>query len=610
MPIDNNENNGQNSGVQTPKVGTGQLEGNNTAGSVYSYKDLARLSAKSGGHFSAEIKKFIENMKPALEKSSQPIDIIRLDKESYGFDYDFIVMAIKNDKNIYYTLVEFAKTGPTSISPTEYLTKIENARRGIQDGPVVIPGISVNEPVTIAAITELKRKYPTYGEDSIISIDGIVIHEQIDLMDPDVAIAVATEVISSLVVSAIVDSGQYDDRAFIEDLLDLKKPANARNVKGLKFVDTTTTEDTVSITGSYRNTNFIIQTSTQSGHKALIPNDHSGMHLIGETRGKVEPTVFEDVDPRTRETRLNFFPTVVMNTIEAVPPTLGQAVLNIISGMLMGRDRRWVAPLAANCNVPGKNIGVLDKLLIDEKTGKIRPAADLSKLPLEELHHEILRRIEDTPAFALDIPDHDVGSAVVEAFKVAATSGNTAEATAAAQQIIDAANAMTNGKFPKDFLQNGSIFADVAELPMAITTGKDGIDRDSSNIDLLYLLSLKATSKEAAAFYQDLAWKYVASDTGNTQESFELRLDIYAQLEALGLKTRVIGKKIRLYFSAEFISALDRAFFESGIPFSVDTTGVAGLVDRNFGFMTTLRHNAGVNLNSMRARPAGRFGRY
>ena len=458
-----------------------------------------------------------------------------------ALDYTYITIAKKagakaSGKVAYFTLV-LARSGVASMSPAEYLGLLRTP-----NSKIALPSRGINNHLDSAIESKLKFAGLIGAKTTIISLGGLVIDATAALDETTAAYSV-----SEAVNDITVFLAEYDEANTGVKLRTFKK-ISVLNMPMTGTVFSPAPGETRYATGGVQ------VKGSLTLHENYSELNTGGSETIASAVYSVQPIIMQSPEGRIdRETNMveNIsLPIIAISAIETPLPTTGSALLAIHAvAEVTTSDRGWLKPLLQNIG-PGRDPGSLAASVRVSPTAKFGKI-DLTKgFSLEEKVRVTLDLIEDKPVIALDIPAFGFGAGQLQAFVDAANN-----VPGAAQSIIDAAKAVTDGRFNEANVNASNIIAGVSTMPVGSYTSKTG-NISTDEIGVLYV----GAHKKAAELEPLVIETMLADGT-----SEERKVELLAAVDTASNNIQISGHKTRVYLNGAFLDELSVALAESGV---------------------------------------------
>jgi len=556
------------------------LQEHNTSTQTVGFLDAVKLAptAKQLSNVGdKEIGVLVKNLQEVISGLTiHDTDIFHFKKSEFRLSYDFIVIASKSGNDVSYFSILLAATGPTGATPTDIINDIEN---GVI---TIIPGVSIEKRFVQKIMPTLEKAYPNAD---IKPIYGLIVPAEVNLESMDVARYIAGEAISIVGTEIMVRSGMFNEQSFLDILYTRDGKPSYKQKNSVTILPEGIA---ISQLDEVKRVEVVVDFNLETMNRANTgPNDEAGSLSPVSTYGFIEVIPYEDtIDERTGLETVKFAPLVVLNGIDLMLESRGQASLALTTIDLMRKDNRWIEVIAANLK-DGKDVGYLAKFMTGPD-GKHMKAIPLSKSKKTSERQAIAGRlIQGDAGLAIDIQTFGSNIGHLHAYQFASGEGQIANA--ARKAIVKANHELTGGTFPLDY-PIGEMFAERSvDLPYGDYI-VDGETRPLSEVDITFLSRYPEN--------EDLAYQLIDTTVGNAGDPYLDRLKIYEQL---GLNATIKGVLTRIYMSGSYMDELEYALEDAGIapeaPVATIDTGV-----RRFNTKHVIDRMASKNTHARAAR--------
>lgn len=547
---------------------------------------LSLMSAGQGSEYTNNIANVLADIYKNSQRSLKPAIHI-LDKEVLNLAYSTIVVSLQNKDDISYFIILLEATGRKPLTASEImseytaLTKAPNQNRfAIYTADAAIDDVLHNHIHTVL------RSH--YKADKFVSVDGIVLHTNHSEFDK-IAHMIATIAYNACLAETVIDG---------ENVKDLDLELSAREVASsgerLKYesfmgksTHATPNELDAPVRSDWRVDLVSVNTSNTVRSLNLQNNRNQITRVAGFVDALPEETTINDNGVAKQV--LRFRPHIVVTSNSSTCPTLGFALLGLLSSTVMTKQNMWLGALRPTTK---QNVGALNVITkVDKGVGE---KIDLSnkKYSMDEVWSVIAQMYSLDPVVSMDVEAFGPQTYYLSAFSAAANPINTGEKQAAGRLIVSAASQLTGGRFPSNFNPDLVFAHEGVIIPTGTYTDKHG-ERDIREIDLALLANM---TDDPAILNTWALSNLPASKSG--LDPFITKVDIINRLIP---SAEITGKAIRVTFSALFINELINTAIACNFNADIDPE-VKRNADHNLSIMASMYQGAGINSNAGFAR--------
>lgn len=468
------------------------------------------------------------------------------DKEVFtNLAYSSVVVSYVDNLVVYYYIILLEETGRRPMTAHSISNEYNTALRNNNHRAFIYTADDAINSVLRDIIEEhLAADYP--DAQDYINVDGIVVtynHPDIENIIP---------VISSIAFNACYLEAMMQ-RNVITDL-NLADAVKHKNNNIIKFETPSILGISLNEIGNPYRTDWeldLVVTNNNPSSNRLL-NSEDTRRRITKVSGFVE-AIPCSVNLNQQQNQFNnnnqvirLRPQIVMTSVAINNfPSLGYALLGLLSGLYMSDRNMYLGVLRPTTK--NNNIGNLNIITaVDDGVGEPIDLNNKEYAP-EDVLNLINTMFSVEPVISLDIESYGAQSHYLSILALGANPNAGQLRTVALDNIVKAANRLTNNTFPLDYNRNEIFAIDGTVIPMGRYSDKDGI-RDIREFDLAMLCrhtnDMQILSKWAAS----------ASPNNITGiDSYMTRVDIISKFIP---SAEITGKATRVTFHNKFLQTL------------------------------------------------------
>lgn len=524
------------------------------------------LSIMNSGIGSEFLNKFVEAVKTSyageLNTNNGKLIVIPMDNETNkNIAYSSIIVALaKGNIATYFTIV-LEGTGRKPLDAITFTNELMMLSRNPHQMNRYNETYVTSDVIDAVYHTEIRKQLSlVLNSNSVkfIQADAMVIPYHNVELDQAYIRPIASAALNSCIVESAKTNGEFLDLNIFES----KKQNNAITLKIENNIIPKTVKD---IAGKPVRADFTVElVAVDNRANTTSINMQNNKEVATKALGFVDAMPELVLIPGTPNYALTLRPHIVVTSLEGALPTTGYALLSLVTSVIMSNDDMWIGAVSPKINDNLHDYGSLNILtnLENNPDGKGSPI-DFKTLNSTELQTMIKRLFSLAPMLSIDVELCGAQTSVTSIFATAAANPNStdeAEKVArekAAQEIIAAANWLTNGGFPKTYSIN-DIFINVGiVVPTGKWIDKTGEMRDIRDIDLAMI----ATLTNDKALIEEWAKSNVPYSISGI-DSYTTKVRILSQLN---IGAEISGKAIRCTFSDQFIGTLANGCQAAGL---------------------------------------------
>ena len=556
------------------------------------------MAANNGSEYTNKMAKSIVDIYKGLPSGERP-KVSILDKEMIpGLAYSSVVVSMSSGQTVDYYIIALEATGRAPMSASDIVAEVQSSLMTKGQIPFIyVPADAIDkvlhEKIRGTLVSE-------YGDGySFISVDGLIVpntqHEDEQLFVRVAAIAFnACKSEKELIAGNVKDLNIRIAKEQTPNTV-LKLESNLLKQTIKDEVDNPIRSDWQMELNVIDTTNNITSLNLQNAKTTLTRTTG----FIDAIPQSIQIPTMPGTPP-TNAWRLHPHVVVISNSVYATTP--GYTLLGLISSLTMLNDNMWVAALMPKDNKKAlRNTGALNIVTnLENNANGIGAVLDLSDKSIkpEEAYATIKNMFSEAPVVSYDIESFGPQTHYSSIFALAAQPGQTEAKWNAAKDIVEAANWLTDGRFPTDFPLSNIFVGSGIIVPTGKWTDKTG-ERDIRDVDTAFV----ATQTQDT----EMINKWVLSglpkeQTG--QDPFISKVDIISKL----IPNAVIsGKAIRVTFTANFINTLMNAAAEAGLNANYEPS-IKFVETTSLEVLNQYMAGAGVNSQATFARQATQAG--
>lgn len=519
--------------------------------------NLPILNTNKGSEYTTQ---FVAFLKEAFEKnfpvkSKQPNIVVLDNAIKQQLAYSSVIVSVLLNAKVNYFVILLEATGRGPVRASAMASEIYNAEKmPMQGNRGAIKIFTADDGIDKVLHNEISQAIlEQYGDAvGINPVDGIVIPARTQ-PSYDFCHNIAAVAYNACFLEYTISSGQLKDINI----------ANAKNASGQSFLRIESNMSRVqmkNLVGEPVRSDFAIKLI----ESPLLNGNYQSLNL-GETPHDLSVvTGYVDAIPTPVPVQtmpggpvgsvLRMRPNVIITSINPAVPTLGYALLGLVSSLVMTNQNMWLA-----CVTPKDkhNTGALNLFTnLEANPNNIGAVLDLSpkERSLDETYAVLKQMYLQDVMVTLDVPSFGPETSYLSAFAVAAQAGQTKAKTVASNDIIKTAHELTNGGFPLDFPANEIFVGGSVNVPTGTWFDKTG-ERDIRDIDLPFIL----TQPGDIGLANEWAFSNITS-TG--KDPYVEKVKVIAKVIP---DAEISRKAIRVTFTPKFIMTLAEAARSAGL---------------------------------------------
>lgn len=558
-----------------PAAAPQQVQRNNNR---WSFHDMGRpgfrspLSAGMGSEYLNRLQvELAETYKRA--DSSYQITLVPVEREIHSLAFSALVVCMQdkttpNKQIAFHVLVVEATGGSLPVETLNF--------NGVQVEKVLVAGDAVDKVYMERVSTKLRQAFPDYV---LLNADACVVPSALNLDDKPALHSLARN--AGLACATILGMHSPDFR----ELNLAESMHDSTLVVTQKYANVALADDVGAPMRSDVLVEFTSQKNKQQGVAQLQTlNSGESVEKVGLTSGFIDflwaPVAPQNpygayaqmyqnpLMPMPQPTQ-KFAARLVLTHTHCNYLSTPAAILMQLGVALAVRDNNnWFMAFSNN---RGSSVGAGKKKHYIHDVGALGYEANLNNDPSgvgsrvdtvsdafapEDLAKLLMMTVQPGLIVSFDVPE--CGPETWYSSFISAASNNNAEAL---EDLVNAANTLTNGRFIQNFAKGTPIFTDIGNrVHLGHYTDSDGVKRDLREIDYLAVANLMGDTDPKVL--RD--W----TDTFNLTNVYPLEQRLAARLRIMkGLfpTVEVTGYATRVTFTEAFLSALARSFQEAGL---------------------------------------------
>lgn len=592
MGIHDKNGNGQNTGAPNANAGVNPSqqqpdESMNTRGAVASIgfglsaANLPILNTNKGSEYTTQFVTFLKEAydKNISNKAKQPKIVVLDNAIKQRIAYSAVVVAMLLNAKVNYFVILLEATGRGPVKANAMAAEIYAAEK-IPNNNNRIRIYTADDGIDKELHSEIRNAlFEAYGDVEMYPVDGVVIPSRVQ-PSYDFCHNIATISYNACFLEYMLAGG------LIKDI----NIATAKNEAGMSFLrieSNMSRTQLKNLVGDPVRSDFaikLIESPMNQQYSSLnlgeSPND------LTLTTGYVDaiptPVPVPTVPGGPINSVLRMRPNVVITSVNPAVPTLGYAMLAIVSSLVMTNQNMWLASVMPKDK---HNTGALNLFAnLENNANRVGAVLDLSNKDrtLDEVYAVLRQMFMQDVMVTLDVPSFGPETSYLSAFAVAAQANSTPAKTAAAADIIKSAHELTNGNFPADFPINEIFIGSAINVPIGTWADKTG-DRDIRDIDLAFILSQTGDI--------NLANDWAFSNTPTGKDPYVEKVKVIAKVIP---DAEISRKAIRVTFTPRFITTLADASQRAGLDARYEPE-ITFAETTNYDIMTAYYGAAGVS---------------
>jgi len=566
---------------------TGNTDASNGVGNFIGFggREVFTMTTNLGSEYVNKLSQSIVEVYKQLPVSDRP-KVSILDKTVIGnLGYSSIVIHHKTTSGVVnYFIALLEGTGDLPKTAEQIIAEVSAASKQTGQIPYVFTtSDAIDSILHDEVIRALTIEYNNRTEFK--SVDAVVVpatqHE-----NENIVINIAAIGFNAVTIDGLLSDGKVAD--FNITLAKKKSPNTMLRFDSNMFKQTVANEVDAPIRADWQ----IELNAISANNNIISPNMRDGKikltHVAGFTDAIPEEIAVPTMPGMPVTTQLRLHPHHIVTSNGVQTPTPAMMLLGVVSSLVMTNESMWLAALLPE---DGKkvlhNTGALNLItnLENEQNGIGKPL-DLSKnkLTVDGAYALIKQMFSLGSIVSYDVESYGPQTYYTSALAVAAEPGNSQAKLAAASDIIDAANWLTNGNFPSDFNPNEIFTTSGVVVPLGKWSDKTG-ERDIRDIDLSFIAT---NSGEIDTINKWALSSLPKEATG--MDPYLTKVEIIAKL----IPTAVItGKAVRVTFTDKFITTLINAATNAGLD-AIYEPAVKFAETNNLGIISNYFANASV----------------
>jgi hypothetical protein len=508
------------------------------------------MQSNQGSEYTLTLAKAVLEVYKTLPSANKP-KISIFDKEKLtNLAFSALAISYEASNTVNYFIVLLEATGRAPMKASSIMDELIQASKTPNTKPLIyttddaVDGVLHNE-----VIKALSAEYQ--GEREFKSVDGMIIPNTVQQVE-SIANVVAAIAFNAVTVEAEIAGGFKD--------LNISNARAGSKSSVLRIESNMNGAQTVNEVGSPVRADFkleLVVADQNAGLESL--NLQNGRNVLTKTSGYIDAVpIMVDIPtmPGTPVVRqLRFRPNIVITSNVAQAPTTGFALLGLVTSLVMVNPNMHLGSLMPKNAM--HNAGALNIMANVENNQQGGSMIDLAskKYTSDKVIAFLKQLFSLEPVVSMDIDVFGPQTSYNGIFS-AASSGSGEHRTAAAQELVRAANWLTNGNFPADFPINEIFQHDSIVVPVGKWADKSG-ERDIRDVDLTMIAG---QSGDMEMMNKYALSNLPASATG--LDPYITKVDIISKIIP---DAEITNKAIRVTFSAKFISTLVQAASVAGL---------------------------------------------
>lgn len=494
---------------------------------------------------------FVEIFREMYQNTNVKVAVV--DQSTYpNMAYSNVIVYRAVGGKVYFFTILMESTGAAPYTAAQIVDEVTQMQRGSVVN-IFMPSDAIDEQLE-SAVKDMITKQLNGNVTAFIPVDGIVVPSS-EVVDESIR-DIGALAYNAILVQTAIESGETKDISIAD--------AKHQIPSGQLTIATRTTQQTVvDMVGNAKRTDFSAVLSVidrQQRRVVMTPNARTGDIKVTEVTGFIDAlpeTVTIPVQFGQPQQLTSLHPHIILNNIKPSQPTLGYALISIITGRLMAQPDMWAGVLMPNSRSAENQVGALNVVTNAEQNQN--GVGDILDLTSKELTHQDVLKVVTADMFKLD-PIYSIDVEIygpnyyTESSFVAANSPDPEQSAAAIRAINENAAWMTGGLF-KD---SGSPFiGEGVPMPSGYWFDSNGNKRDIADVDYAFVANRTNGDPEMMRRYLISTLPYSQTN----QDPFVERCAILSEL--IGNVT-ITGKVIRHTFRTEWIEKLWEAANAAG----------------------------------------------
>ena len=548
-------------------------------------REVFTMTTNLGSEYVNKLSQAIVEVYKQIPVSERP-KVSILDKTVIGnLGYSSIVMHHKTTSGVInYFIALLEGTGDLPKTAEQIIAEVSAASKQTGQIPYVFTTSDAIDSILHEEV--LRALHIEYSaNDEFKSVDAVVVPAtQHD--NENIAINIAAIGFNAVTIDGLLSDGKVAD--FNITLAKRKSPNTMLRFDSNMFKQTVTNEVDAPVRADWQ----IELNAISANNNIISPNMRDGKikltHVAGFTDAIPEEIAVPTMPGMPVTTQLRLHPHHIVTSNGVQTPTPAMMLLGVVSSLVMTNESMWLAALLPE---DGKkalhNTGALNLItnLEGEQNG-IGKVLDLSKnkITVDGAYALIKQMFTLGSIVSYDVESYGPQTYYTSALAVAAEPGQSQAKLAAASDIIDAANWLTNGNFPDDFNPNEIFTSAGVVVPLGKWSDKTG-ERDIRDIDLSFIAT---NSGEIETINKWALSSLPKEATG--MDPYLTKVEIISKLIPSAVIT---GKAVRVTFTDKFITTLINAATAAGLD-AIYEPAVKFAETNNLGIMSNYFANASV----------------
>jgi hypothetical protein len=557
---------------------------------TFGSRDVFVMNANQGSSYTNSIASEIATAFGKLPGTKPRINI--LDKEAVaGLAYSAIIISFKNTNTVNYFTILLEGTGRRPMTANEVTNELAAANVGNRRPMIFTPDEAIDSVLHEQIVKVLASEYNT---NEFVNNSGIVVpthHDDVVILGNNLA-AVAHRAIT---IDAMISSKQVQD-------LNIRHAIDANPTYQLRIDENFNATTIKNEIGRPIRTDFVVELNAHDvSNNVTSINLQNAKEQICKVGGFIDaivdidntPNPYAQMQPMMQGPRLRLYPHIIITSNETKTPSTGSALLGIVSSLVMLNPGMWLGAVMPKHgkdehNVAALNISTnIDNLPTPNGVG-VPLDLTAKTLSKQEVYSMIKEMFKLSPIISMDIELFGPQSFYNVPFQTACEYNGTREGMVAANEIVEAANWLTAGAFPKTFPLNEIFVSKGVYVPLGTWADKTG-EKDIRDVDMSYIANktgdINAMNK----------WNLsnLPKDGNGGTEPF------YTKIECI--KDRIpdaviSGKALRVTFSSKFIMTLSEAVQAAGLNVKYEPAITFG---DTYNLQSVSQFMAGASVNGM-----------
>ena len=539
----------------------------------------------------AVVTRFVEALRLMYKETK--VGVASVETRDYpNLAYSSVVVYAQFGDTVYNYIILIEDTGRAPLTATQIVEEITAMQRSGGFADVYVASDAIDKEYMLA-VDDLIRKRVGAGKfGNIVNLDGVVVHYG-EVEDSTIR-TVGAMAYNAINAQVDIESGEVTD-------ISIPLALQAVNNASLVITSRTTQQTITDHVGSAKRSDFRLSLGVVNRANRTVgsPNAKQGDVMVTSVSGYIDAFPDEVQMPNApygqfvnqRQRLMGLHPHIIVNLVDAAEPTVGYALMSIITGRLMAQDNMLMSSLLPASRSAEHQVGSLNVITNAEGNANgVGEVIDLldKGLTSDETVMIIRRMFSLAPIYSIDIEKYGPSYYTESAFSAAGGQADEANSRAAAKAIMDTASWLTGNHF--DFAGHSPFVGEGIVLPAGYWIDRNGVKRDIAEIDLAFIAN--HTGGDVSIMN-----RYVNSCLPSSRTGLDPYIERCAVIADIVGNAVIEGKVTRLMFSVEFIESLERAAVAAG--FTVSYDAAITLSNQNiFGQIGGYLSAAGIGSNA------------